>query len=89
MNKELSKAIIRLVVTFILMVNAVLTARGINPIPFDESVFTEWAVYLVSGVSTVWAWWKNNNVTPAAQAAQEYMKAIKEDGLPEEVEEDA
>ena len=27
--------------------------------------------------STVWAWWKNNNVTEAAQTAQQFLDAIK------------
>ena len=32
----------------------------------------------VAGIaSTVWAWWKNNNVTEAAQTAQQFLDAIK------------
>ena len=32
----------------------------------------------IAGIaSTVWAWWKNNNVTTAAQEAQRYLDAIK------------
>ncbi len=32
----------------------------------------------VAGIaSTVWAWWKNNNVTEAAQTAQQFLNAIK------------
>lgn len=78
---EISKAFIRLAVVAILAINAVLTAKGMNPIPFDETAFTEWATYLVSGVLTLWyGWWKNNNVTAAAQEAQNTLKAIKEDG---------
>ena len=78
---EVSKAFIRLAVVAILAINSVLTAKGMNPIPFDETAFTEWATYLVSGVLTLWCgWWKNNNVTAAAQEAQNTLKAIKEDG---------
>ena len=45
---------------------------------------------LVATVTTsLIAWWKNNSFTEAAKLADCYMKAIKEDGLPEEVEEDA
>lgn len=79
MNKELSMAIIRLIITAVLMVNAALTAKGMNPIPFDETAFTEWATYIVTGLSTIWAWWKNNNVTKTAQEAQAYLDAIKND----------
>ena len=78
---EVSKAFIRLAVVAIIAINAVLTAKGMNPIPFDETAFTEWATYLVSGALTLWyGWWKNNNVTAAAQEAQNTLKAIKEDG---------
>lgn len=32
----------------------------------------------IAGIaSTVWAWWKNNNVTEAAQTAQQFLDAIK------------
>lgn len=32
----------------------------------------------IAGIaSTVWAWWKNNNVTDAAQTAQQFLDAIK------------
>ena len=48
MNKEAVKAIIRLLVTLILTINSILTANGKNPIPFDESAFTETATYIVN-----------------------------------------
>lgn len=39
----------------------------------------------IAGIaSTVWTWWKNNNVTEAAQEAQKYLDAIKKgyEGIP-------
>ncbi len=79
MNRELSKAIINLVVMAVLTINAGLTAKGINPIPFDESAVTEVLTYIASGAAAVWAWWKNNNVTKNAQYAQESLNALKSD----------
>lgn len=75
------KAMIRLLVMVVLAVNAALTVAGKNPIPFDETTFTEVATQVAAGLSALWAWWKNNNVTEAAQLAHEQLKAIKEDGL--------
>ena len=72
------KAIIRLVVTIVLTVNAYLTAKGINPIPFDANTFTEVATQVAAGASVLWAWWKNNNVTSAAQTAQSVLTSIKQ-----------
>lgn len=38
------------------------------------------AMCLIAGVAGVWSWWKNNNVTQAAQDAQAYLDSIKEKG---------
>lgn len=78
---ETAKAIIRLAVMAIFAVNAILTANGRNPIPFDETAFTEAVTYVVAGLSALWGWWKNNNVTKEAQAAQKYKEDAKIDGL--------
>lgn len=77
MNKEVSKSIIRLVVASFLLINAILTAKGINPIPFDESTLTEIATQIAAGIGCIWIWWKNNNVTSHAQYAQESLNALK------------
>ena len=71
------KAIVSILVTVILTVNAWLTAKGMNPIPFDESAFAEVVTYILSGISIAWAWWKNNNVTKAACEAQGYLDQLK------------
>ena len=60
------QAITRLIITGVLFVNAILTAKGINPIPLDESAVGEVVSMIALGVSTVWSWWKNNNVTEKA-----------------------
>lgn len=65
-----SKALIRLLVMAVLTVNAGLTLAGKNPIPFDETTFTEIATQIAAGLSVVWSWWKNNNVTDAACETQ-------------------
>lgn len=35
------------------------------------------AMCLIAGVAGVWSWWKNNNVTQAAQEAQKYLDGLK------------
>ena len=57
------KAVIRLVSTIVLTVNALLTASGVNPIPFDEMLFTEVATYVADGVMIVWTWFKDAPMT--------------------------
>ena len=80
MKNQRTNAIIRLVVMAVQMVNMLLTLAGKNPIPLDETALTEWLSVAAAGLSTLWSWWKNNNVTAAAQEAQNTLKAIKEDG---------
>lgn len=80
MKNETVKAFIRLLVAAILMLNSVLTAKGLNPIPFDETAFSDIALQIATGLSVIWVWWKNNNVTRAAKEAQNYKKALHEDG---------
>ena len=74
---ELYKAIIRLLVTFVLVINAGLTTKGLNPIPFDESAVTDVLTQLFAAGSIVWSWWKNNNVTKKARAQKEISNKLK------------
>ena len=71
------KAMIRLLVMVVLAVNAALTVAGKNPIHFDETTFTEVATQVAAGLSALWAWWKNNNMTDAACVAQGLLDITK------------
>lgn len=72
-----AKAITRIIVTAILTINAILTASGHNPIPFDENAFGEFMAYLLNGASILWAWWKNNSITEIAVLSDMEMLANK------------
>ena len=77
MTNEKTKAITRLIVMAVLMVNMGLTVAGKNPIPLDENALTEWLTVAAAGISAVYSWWKNNNVTKQAQQAQEVLNELK------------
>ena len=70
MTKSRVKAITKLVVAMAMLANAVLTAMGKNPLPFDENETAELMAYFMSVGATLWAWWKNNNMTVEAETAQ-------------------
>ena len=78
MNEKV-KAIIRLIVMAVLLVNMGLTVAGKNPIPLDETALTEWLTVAAAGISAVYSWWKNNNVTKQAQQAQAVLNELKAD----------
>lgn len=77
MNKERVLAVVRIVALFVTAINAVLVAKGLNPIPFDETLVGETACYVVAGATALWAWWRNNNMTAAAISAQNYLRGFK------------
>lgn len=54
------EALIRTVITFIALINSVLIIIGKNPLPFSESEMFAGVSAIVSAVTTLWSWWKNN-----------------------------
>ena len=57
------KAITRLIVAVITVVNMILTAKGYNPIPLDETALGETLSYLAAGFMTFWTWYKDAPMT--------------------------
>ena len=74
----MQQAIIRLVVLAILLLNQVLITFGWNPLPWSEDEIYEGVSAVATVIAALWAWWKNNSVTKEAQAADEYMRELKE-----------
>lgn len=81
----MKEAITRLIIAVILLINAVLTAKGYNPIPFDENAVVEVITQLFAAGGIIWVWWKNNNITHEAREAQEYLKWLKSEDNSREV----
>ena len=75
-TRERIVAIIRLV---IMLVSAVAGGFGLTLDPDSLGTIAACAVALVAGV---YGWWKNNNLTEAAQDAQAYLDSIKERRVP-------
>lgn len=74
MNSERITAIARLAVTLI-----VTAAAGFGLALDGDAIYTGLACALALACY-VYTWWKNNNVTQAAQQAQHYLDSIKKDG---------
>lgn len=70
-NSQIIIAIVRLVV------QVVATAAAGFGLAVDADGLATIALCVVAAVAGVCSWWKNNNVTKAAQAAQEYLDGIK------------
>lgn len=63
------QAIVRLIGVLVLGLNSHLVATGMNPIPFDEYVVTEYLSYFVTAAMIVWVWWKDAPMTREALKA--------------------
>lgn len=85
--REVTDAAARLAVTAVMIINMVLTMKGMNPLPFDENTLTESLSAAMAAAAVIWSWWKNNNLTAAASVSQQMLRAVKEDGMPDDDEE--
>lgn len=62
--------IVRLVVLIILLANQALVSFGYNPLPFSEEQVYEGVSTIALTASAIYTWYRNNNVTKAAEEAQ-------------------
>ena len=81
MRREKMKAWLYACAEFVVVINAVLVAKGCTPLPVGEAEVIEWGSYLLGFAGFIHACWKNHNWTPAAVKAQEFLKGFKEDGF--------
>ena len=79
MNRT-TETIIRTAVLVLALANQVLSALGKSPLPIEDSAVETLISAGATIFAAVWAWWKNNSLTAAAQKADEYMDAIKAKG---------
>ena len=70
-NSETASAVVRLAVALIVALGAML---GFD---VDGDAIANAALAVASVVVMAWIWWKNNNVTEAAQEAQLVLDEIK------------
>jgi SPP1 family holin len=80
MKKE---AIIRLAVLIAAIINQALIAAGHDALPWSDSEIGAGASTLITAITALWAWWKNNSITKPAIAADKVLAAIK-DGIVQE-----
>ena len=75
--KERSIALIRLIVPLYSFVNLTLLAFGYTPLPFETNQVETALTALLGAGGLIYAWWKNNNLTEAAQQAQVTLQEWK------------
>ena len=63
--------IARLVLLLLALVNSALTAAGKSPIPIDEEGIQQFITLAFLGITSLWAYWKNNDITKKARTKKE------------------
>ena len=74
---ERVKAFIRLVVAMVPVINLLLVQYGLSPLPFTEDEINTGLSAVVAVIGILYAWWKNNNITPEAISLQPTLKELK------------
>lgn len=69
--------LIRTVILALALINQILSAFGKAVIPIENETLKELISAGFTISASIWAWWKNNSVTPEAIAADEYLKELK------------
>lgn len=63
----------RTVLLWLAIINQILTALGINPLPLDDNTVST----VITTVFALWAWWKNNDFTHTAKKELNLQKFKK------------
>ena len=72
-----TQLIVRIIVSFITMINAFAATFGFSPIDVDENTIYTVVSFVAMLAAWVWGFWKNNNFTEAAKKAQEHLNNLK------------
>lgn len=65
--------IVRTILLVLAWINQILALNNISPIPVDEVTIST----LITGVISLWTWWKNNSLSKEALQADEHLKYLK------------
>lgn len=74
---ERTKSIVLLLVQLFSVVQTGLSIAGISQLPFTSDQVSTAITGVIAVIASVWAWWRNNNVTVAAVQGQQVTNAVK------------
>lgn len=75
--KVSSGTIARTAVLLFALTNQLLTAAGKNPLPFSEEEVYQAGTAVITAITAVVAWWKNNSFSKEALLADNYKDRLK------------
>ena len=82
-RNERAMGLVRLIVAVVTIINIVAAQFGWEPLGVDAELLYNTISAIAAIVASVWAWWKNNNMTRAAQIGQRVVDEVKSGGADE------
>lgn len=76
-HNERAMAAVRLIAALLTVLNFALVQLGWDPLQVDNDLLYVLIAAGLDVAATIWGWWKNNNVTKAAQVGQNLIDRIK------------
>ena len=77
--KVKTETIIRTIILILALANQVLAIYGKEKIPITEDEVYQLVTLIVTVVTSLWAWWKNNSFTQPAIKADAYMEMLRKE----------
>lgn len=74
---ERTKSIVLLLVQLFSVLQTGLSIAGVSQLPFTTDQVSTAITGVIAVIASVWAWWRNNNVTEAAVQGQQLTNAIR------------
>ncbi|PLS24197.1 hypothetical protein BLI708_08710 [Bifidobacterium imperatoris] len=74
---ERTKSIVLLLVQLFSVLQTGLSIAGVAALPFTTDQVSTAITGVIAVVSSVWSWWRNNNMTGAAVQGQQVVDAVK------------
>jgi SPP1 family holin len=71
------ETIARTIALIFVLINTVLTAIGLNPLPYSETEVYEAISTVVTVIIALWAWWKDNDITQKALARKAKLAELE------------
>lgn len=72
------ETIARTIALFVVLINTILTAIGLNPLPYSETEVYEAISTVVTVIVALWAWWKDNDITQSALARKAKIAELED-----------
>lgn len=72
-----TETIIRTIVLAVALINQILTIFGYSILPITDEQIAEVVSVIITIVTSVWAWWKNNSFTFEAIEADAFLEDLR------------